>query len=62
MMETFTWIIITIYLSVNCFFSGAEWANKRMSMLVILGLFFAIPITIFLFCFYFIKLLIKKKL
>lgn len=61
-MNEYLYVLITIYLCVNCFYSGAEWANNGYTIWFMFGFLFFIPMYLGLFLWYFIKLLMGKEL
>jgi hypothetical protein len=61
-METYQWILLIIYLCVNCFYTGAEWSDNGYTKWFILGFLFFIPMWVTIFLWYFIKLVLGKKL
>lgn len=61
-METYQYILLTIYLCINFFFAGAEWADNRYTKYTLLGVLgLAIPTIMILFLYQFFKLVIKYR-
>lgn len=61
-METYQWILLTVYLCVNCFFTGKEFEENGFTNWFFFGFLFNIPLSIILFLWYLIQLFRGKNI